>query len=249
MKKITKKSLGFTLVEILLMTGLITLGFSLLAGAYFKTQRNLEILKEAKYVMAIKEGAETLSFGETSYTGLNNTKLNDSNITPSAMKVPSDVTQILSSFSIPISVTSATVGTNVGVTDNSIQITYTGLMDEYCSQFVNQIASKFDEIEIDGVSVKSVTGGEFEVDSAAVVSQCNLNPTGATVSFYAVSSLMNSLAATTGTVTAATGVVFTEWTPSVPDNDGTTAPLLGTTPATLDAWGKSIVTGWRPAPN
>ncbi len=245
MKNITKKSLGFTLVEILLTTGLITLGFSLLAGAYFKTQRNLEILKEAKYIMAIKEGAETLSFGERSYTGLTNTKLNESNITPSALKVPSDITQILSSFSIPISVTSATIGTDVSVTDNAIQITYTGMLDMYCTQFVNQVASKFDEITINNVSVKSVTGGEFEVDSEAVATQCNANATGANISLFAVSSLMNSLAAASGTVTAPTGIVFTPWTPSVLDN----APVGGTTPATLDAFGKSTTTGWRPAPN
>lgn len=189
MKKFNKPN-GFTLVEILLVVAFIAIATTTIYAGYFKTQKQMEILREARNLDVLKEGTQSLLLGELSYQNASNTLLNQNNITPNSMRDPSNVANIISNvFQVPIDVSPVSMG---GLTNNGFKISYTGLYDTYCVPFVMQSASHFDEVRINNTNVKTLASGQYEVDLALASSECESNSGSTVVDFISVSSLMNS---------------------------------------------------------
>lgn len=196
MKKTIKKKNGFTLQELILVTGLISIAFVGIYAAYVKADTYMNVLEETKNIDMIREGVISLAQNEKSYLGLTNNIVNTSQITPQSMR---DTTPdgIISSFSSPVTVTPMTIG--AVSSNNAFSIQYTSVPEEYCSKIVAQAATKFDELRVNGTVVKSA--GAFEVNAAALATACDGSPSnGATVNFIAVSSMMNSLANASGVI-------------------------------------------------
>jgi type II secretory pathway pseudopilin PulG len=194
MKIIKNKQSGFTLIEIMLVTGFIALGSVGIYTTYVKTDAYMTVLEETKNADILREGGKSISENQGSYINLNNTALNDADITPRAMR-DGTAANIVSKIAPVVTVTPTSIG---AATNNAFIIQYQGIPLSYCSRFVTQAGNKFEEVRVNGTLVKSAANGNFDIDPSGTSTACNTNPGGATVALVTVTSSMNSAAVTTG---------------------------------------------------
>lgn len=240
-----KNTKGFSLVETILVFSFIAVATTLIYGTYAQASKNVDILDEVRNLDAIRSGTINLFLGETSYATLTKELLQTNNIIPSNMlDKDGDGNLILTSskFKLPVTIASASLGTNVDIADNGFVIEYDGITNRHCIEFVTQAAPYFDQIEINKTVVKSITTGEYNVDLENTFTQCNINSGSTILKFSSVSATMNSNAGIGVAAAPAAATVVkpiqnatvklstTETASDAPTLDALTKQKWGTTP-------------------
>lgn len=226
MKRTINNKNGFTLIEILLITGIIAIATLGVYTAYTKADIYMKVLEETKNLDILREGAFTLSENQSSFINLNNTTINNSNITPSQMR-DGTANGITSSIANTVTVSPATIGTVAA--NNGFIIEYQGVPINYCAKLIGQAGNKFEELRVNGTVVKEVAVGQIDIDSSATASACDDNAAGATIQFVSVSPLMNSLVAAAGAVVPVINSVRPVYTTPLPTENilvGTINPTV-----------------------
>lgn len=170
----TRKMRGYTLTEILLVVGFIslatisTLTVSKVADHYSTSGT------EARKMQAL-ESAIQHTFGIVGFYPLvNATGLNAANATPPDLRDPSNANRIVNGFGNDITLTPATLTTAWGSTYPGFNIVTKAIPSDYCTKFVLSTEGSFDEVSIGGVVVKPVGGS---VDVGATAGQCSSSST------------------------------------------------------------------------
>lgn len=168
LKRNNKK--GFTLVEILLVVGFIALAGIGIYTVYAKVQMSNAALSEGKNLDTIRAGVKNLYGGSQNYTGLNNTVLNDSRITPDSMRpIPyaAGVGTITNSFGGTVVVVPVALA---GGTDNGFSATFNNVPGAVCARLVTGAGTGWDQIRVGATSVKAFGTGQITV--AALATAC-----------------------------------------------------------------------------
>jgi prepilin-type N-terminal cleavage/methylation domain-containing protein len=175
------KNRGFTLIEILLVVGFISLAGIGIYTVYSKVQMSNAALTEGKNLDTIKAGVKSLYGGSQTYSGISNSVLNDARITPDSMRaIPyvAGATSITNTFGGAVTVSS--VGLN-GMSNNGFRVTYLNVPGAVCSKLVSGAGTNWDQITVGTALVKSFGTGNLNISSLATA--CSAD-TGSGVSIY-----------------------------------------------------------------
>lgn len=163
------KNRGFTLIEILLVVGFISLAGIGIYTVYSKVQMSNAALTEGKNLDTIKAGVKSLYGGSQNYGGISNSVLNDARITPDSMRaIPyvAGATSITNTFGGAVQVSS--IGLNSG-TNNGFRITYTQVPGAVCSKLVSGSGTSWDQITVGATYVKTFGTGNLNISALASV--------------------------------------------------------------------------------
>lgn len=165
MKSIQRNQGGFSLVEILLVLGII----AILAIAAFiifpQVQASNRANAEQTNITTLQAGIKNLYGATRDYTGLTPEVVNQARIAPPTMNGGSfDASTLSSSWSADVDV--GPVGTAPA---RQFTITYTGMPSEVCTKLVPGLVNNFDAISVNAVVVKS---GTVAPTPGAIVTNC-----------------------------------------------------------------------------
>lgn len=163
------KNKGFTLVEILLVVGFISLASIGIYTIYSKVQISNQANIEARNIDTIRSGIKSLYGGRSNYSGLSESVINKARITPDNMKTPLQDNKITSSFGglVMIGVTSLGAGSY-----NGFSIVYYDVPSAVCSKLVTSSGIQFDKIFVESVLVKEY-GSNEPIDVTKAIEGCN----------------------------------------------------------------------------
>ncbi len=165
-----KRKAGFTLIEILLVVGFISLAGIGIYTIYSKVKASNIALQEAKNLDTLRIGVKSLFAGKQNYeiignNGLNSV-LNNARITPDSMrKIPYVLNDpfITNSFGGQVVVT-----TNIGIT--GFWIIYDNVPGDVCPKLVTSSAPAWDHIAMDSTWIKKP--GTANLDTTALATAC-----------------------------------------------------------------------------
>jgi prepilin-type N-terminal cleavage/methylation domain-containing protein len=160
------KNRGFTLIEILLVVGFISLAGIGIYTVYSKVQMSNAALTEGKNLDTIKAGVKSLYGGSQNYAGISNTVLNDARITPDSMR---PIPYVAGSGSITNSFGGAVTVSSVGLngSNNGFRITYLQVPGAVCSKLVSGAGTNWDQINVGTTQVKTFGTGNLNIATAA----------------------------------------------------------------------------------
>lgn len=169
--KIKTKNRGFTLVEILLVVGFISLAGIGIYTIYSKVQMSNSALTEGKNLDTIRAGVKSLFGGNQNYAAVTNLVLNQARITPDSMRaipyVAADA-NINNSFGGAVTVTPASLG---GGTNNGFRVTYPKVPGAVCAKLVTGAGNGWDAIGVVAANNVKVYGtGNISVGT--LTAQC-----------------------------------------------------------------------------
>ncbi len=101
---IVKNSKAFTLVELLLVVGIIALGSVVAYITFPKVQATFRANAEIASTRTLMAGIKTVYGNKNGFDGLSEQTLNNAKITPESWRVPGDPTIIRNSFGGPVNV-------------------------------------------------------------------------------------------------------------------------------------------------
>lgn len=162
-----RKSLGFTLIEVLLVVGFIAVAGLGVYTVYSKVTLNNAANTEARNIDTIRAGIKTLFAGQASTAGLSNTVVNNASLTPSSMVTTGVPTNITNSFGGAVVVTPLTL---VAANDG-FRIRYPSVPGAVCTKLVTGTGSQFERVSVGGAVVKPL-GTNTQVDIAATTTAC-----------------------------------------------------------------------------
>lgn len=167
MKKTITKN-GFTLLETLLVVGLIGVSSAGIYATYNKSSAAAKISHEAKNISIIQEGILNIYANDSSFQNLDNTMINNSSVAPNSMR---DGTSngIGHVFGSQVIVSSATTFR----ANDTAMITYEDVPSEYCAKLVSDVKDKFDRVEVDGTSIRD--NGVDNTNVELLPALCNAN--------------------------------------------------------------------------
>lgn len=170
MKNLLKKKKGFSLLELMLVLGIIA---ALIVSAFLiypKAQSAQRATAEAKNIATIQAGVKTLYAGLASYTGLNNTAALGAKVFPDIMISGTGTSAtVLNSFKGSVTLAPAATGPS-GVAGSSFTITYTGVPNNECTKIIATTAESFYMASVGSTTVKD-SGGQLNIENASTA--CN----------------------------------------------------------------------------
>lgn len=167
MKSIQRNQSGFSLVEILLVLGII----AILAIAAFiifpQVQASNRANAEQSNIQTVTAGIKSLYGATRNYDGITEGVVNQARIFPASMNGGNFglTSPITSSWSAPVTVTP--VGTAPA---RQFAITYDAVPSEVCTRLVPGLAQNFEIVTVGTATVKAA--GSTAVDPGAVVTAC-----------------------------------------------------------------------------
>jgi type II secretory pathway pseudopilin PulG len=172
-----RKSLGFTLLELMLVLGLIA---ALTIGAfviYPKVRVSGQAQSESSNLTTIAAGTRIL-YG-SNYEELSDAGIIAGRVYPDSM-LNSARTSAKSSFGQPVTVLQDTVGP-AGNEENSeryFNVVYSGVPSALCVRLGSGVAGNFSNVTVAGSSVFKVHGGVgvYQMDLSTLTTQCNVAP-------------------------------------------------------------------------
>lgn len=177
-----KNRQGFSLLELLLVLGIIA---ALVVGAFIvypKVRAAQQVEVEAKNISTISAGVRALYTGKSNFSGLTDSVALGAKIYPDNMIVGTGTSaSIVNSFKGTVMV-SSDGETHSGEDDSGFFIKYTRLMPDVCSRLVSAVASSFYEINVNGTYVKE-NGGSLNM--VTLTTACSISGSGNYALFYA----------------------------------------------------------------
>lgn len=174
MLKAVQKNKGFTLIEILIVIGIIAVMTIGIFIAYTKVQAGSQANNESRNVSTIVAGIRNLYASQGNYNdGAMLTTVIKGNIIPESMLNtgnPSTATAINNSFGGTVTLTPANLGTG---TNNAFDVKYDNVPASVCSKFVTESVGVAQKIQVAGTSVKDSTTGNPNLNVPALTTQCN----------------------------------------------------------------------------
>lgn len=205
-----KKIKGFTLIEALLVTGLISVTTF---GVYsvFNKARDIGLAnEEAKIVENFRNEVVRMYENSPSYAGLNNTEVNQSKVTPANM-LGANANDIINKFGGAVNIAPITYS---GIANSGFRITYPNIKISSCPHMVLSLLGSFNSITVNGDLVKNY--GDSNIDPAVLVNSCadaTDEAVGATIEFEYISSFLITAASAVPARAPSSGTVF-----SIPKN-------------------------------
>ena len=172
MKKISKinKLKGFTLIEILLVAGVVAVAGLVVYVAFNKAQASNRASTESSYLNLMSAGIKDLYASGTVFTGLSNTVILNAKKVPEQMiDTANPTTGIFNTFGGVVTVVPVTLGG--GAANNGYQITSPGVPQSECSKLVSGLGNNFQQVTVNGAIVKTF-GTNTGVDIVAAAGQC-----------------------------------------------------------------------------
>lgn len=166
---IKQKQKGFTLVELLLVVGLIALGAVVAYITFPKVQSTSRANAEATNINTIASGINNLYAGSNTFTGLTNEVLINGKGAPERMVGAGNT--LVNSLGGAVTIGTATLPAG-GVTDNHYQITWEGIPEAECVKLGTGVANNFVDVTINGTAVKTYPGEEV-ADPVTVTTACD----------------------------------------------------------------------------
>lgn len=166
-----KSAKGNTLIEVLLVVGLVAV---FAAGVYYiynKVVTYISSTSESRNLDAIRAGVKSLYTGQSVYTGVTNTVLNNSRVTPDSMRaIPyvADDANINNSFGGTVKVDVSQLGSST--LNNGFYIEYQKVPGAVCPKLVTQAGNGFDQVTVAGTVVK--TFGTNSLDIPTLAQKC-----------------------------------------------------------------------------
>jgi type II secretory pathway pseudopilin PulG len=205
-----KKTKGYTLIEILLVTGFIAVAT---IGVYtiFNKAKDISIANdEAKIVDHFRTEIARMYENSPSYTGLDNIAVNTAKVTPINMTT-ANPNEIFNKFGGTVTINPITYS---GVTDSGFRITYPNIRIASCSYMVLSLMGGFNSITVNGTVVKNY--GDGAVNPAILATACSnaSNAVGATINFDYISSFLITAASAVPARLPKAGTIF-----SIPNTD------------------------------
>ena len=172
MSKVSK-SKGFTLLELMLVLGLIAV-IAIAAFVIFpKVRTSNQAQSETSNLTTIVGGVKILYGGD--YSEISDATVISGRVYPSGM-LDSVGTSAKSSFGQAVHVDLDTVGPAGGTSDpeHFFDTTYEGVPSEACIRLGSGVARNFSNVAVQGSSVfKVVSSGLYQVDINKITQQCN----------------------------------------------------------------------------
>ena len=165
-----KKQKGFSLLELLLVLGIIA---ALVVGAFIvypKVQASQRAEAESKNIATIQAGVKSLYTSASSYSGLTNTVAVSAKIFPDNMLSGSGTTTVVNTFKGPVTVAEATTGPSA-TAGSSFTITYGDVPAAECTKIVTAAAGNFYAAGVGTAGNVKAAGGVLDV--AKTATQCN----------------------------------------------------------------------------
>jgi len=199
-----KKTKGFTLIEILLVTGFISVAT---VGVYsvFNKARDISLAnEEAKVVEHFRNEIARMYENSPSYAGLDNVTVNQAKVTPTNMVGPNP-SDIINKYSGNIVIAPITYS---GIADSGFRVTYPGIRIASCSHMALSLVGSFNIMTVNGTIVKNY--GDDLIDPAILTDACDntTDAAGATINFDYVSSFLITAAGAIPPSIPRAGTVF-----------------------------------------
>lgn len=174
MKKIIKRKNGLTIIESLLIVGLIAVSSIAVYVVYMKSAVAGKVAQEARNIKILQDGILNIYTNERNFQNLDNTLVNNSSIAPNSMRdgTPDGISHI---FGSDITITSRT--SNPARPNDIMVITYENVPTEYCTKFVVEAKSKFDGVLVNGNPIKENGIDNPAVDILPALCDANTNST------------------------------------------------------------------------
>ncbi|WP_224718157.1 type 4 pilus major pilin [Pectobacterium versatile] len=175
-----KNKKGFSLLELILVMGVIAALVVAVFIVYPKVQASQRAEAEVKNIALIQAGTKSLYSAVSSYSGLAITTLVKAKVLPeSIQKTSGAASSMVNVWKGNISVSSADTGPS-GAIGSSFIITYRSVPAVECAKLVSSLSASFYSIEIGADTVKDSNGS---LDIASVTSSCSRGGENNTVSF------------------------------------------------------------------
>lgn len=181
MKRINKK--GFSLLELLLVLGIIAALIVAAFIVYPKVQDANRAAAEAKNISALMAGVKSLYSGQANYKGLDDQVAYKAKIYPDNMVIGNG-TNFVNSYSGTVSV-EASANTSTGEDDSGFRIKYTLLPTITCAKIITEVGSNFYEINANGVTLEPSTMKPSDITAACAARDGNAGSDGAYLIMYA----------------------------------------------------------------
>ncbi|WP_437891310.1 type 4 pilus major pilin [Phytobacter sp. V91] len=173
MKKtfITRKNRkGFSLLELLLVLGIVA---ALVIGAFIvypKVQASQRAEAESKNIATIQAGVKALYTSASSYSGLTNTVATNAKIFPDNMLIGTgSAASVVNVFKGKVTLATSTEGPS-GVANSAFTITYASVPAAECTKIIAAAAGNFYVAKVGRKTVKAADGS---LDVAATTTACN----------------------------------------------------------------------------
>ncbi|WP_075208443.1 type 4 pilus major pilin [Klebsiella michiganensis] len=178
-----KKNKGFSLLELLLVLGIIA---ALVVGAFIvypKVQASQRAEAESKNLATIQAGVKSLYTSASSFSGLTNTVAVGAKIFPDNMLVGTGTSaSVVNTFKGNVTVVSANTGPS-SATGSSFTITYNNVPAAECTKIVSAVAGNFYIAAVGSTTVKAA-GSSLNVASTSTA--CNSGGNSNTLVFTSI---------------------------------------------------------------
>ena len=186
MKKMTllknrKSKKGFSLLELLLVMGIIAALVVAAFIVYPKVQASQRSQAESNNIAAIQAGVKSLYSSTSNYTGLSTSVAIQAKIFPDNM-LNGSKNLAYSSFGGDVALASENTGPT-GALGSSFIITYYGVPPTECTKIMTAVAGNFYKAQVEAVIVKPVDG---VLDVAETTRACSLNRKATTLIFTSI---------------------------------------------------------------
>ena len=165
-----KSKKGFSLLELLLVLGIIAALVVAAFIVYPKVQASQRSQAESNNIAAIQAGVKSLYSSTSNYTGLSNSVAIQAKIFPDNM-LNGSKNLAYSSFGGDVALASENTGPT-GALGSSFIITYYGVPPTECTKIMTAVAGNFYKAQVESVIVKPVDG---VLDVAETTRACSLN--------------------------------------------------------------------------
>ena len=165
--RLGKKQSGFTLLELLLVLGIIAVLAIAAFVIYPKVQASNRAQTESSNITTIISGVKSLYASTGDYTDVTTDTVIAAKVFPATMVKEGVTDHGTSSFGTDVTVLP---GTSAGADDNAFAVHYQSVPADVCQRLATGVGANFQDVRVGGSTVFSAT--TKKIDPAATVTAC-----------------------------------------------------------------------------